>query len=196
MVDRLDEVGAGRVVSIFGAGGCVEGEQAYQDALAVGRALGEADYAVANGGYGGTMEASARGAREGGGAVIGVTCSVWKSRPNRYVDRVVETASLSERIGKLTELGRAGYVVLPGATGTLAELAWVWELAFKGLLARGASGGDRPIVCLGLFWRPLLEFVDTARPGAAQRVSVISAVDQLGEYFPGGAGLSAPPAGG
>ena len=82
MADRLDEIGPGRVVSVFGSGAenCGEGDQGYQDALDVGRVLGEAGYAVVNGGYGGTMEASARGASEGGGAVIGVTCSVWRSK--------------------------------------------------------------------------------------------------------------------
>jgi len=58
-----------------------------------GRALAELGYVVANGGYGGTMEASARGAKQAGGRTIGVTCSIWKSRPNAYLDEVITTGS-------------------------------------------------------------------------------------------------------
>jgi uncharacterized protein (TIGR00725 family) len=128
----MDEI----VVSIFGTGRAQAGEPAYILAEQVGRALAQAGFAIANGGYGGTMYAAAKGASEAGGTVIGVTCRAFKkSATNEFVTREVMTDSLEERLHKLVEVGRA-YVVLPGGTGTLLELASVWELKNKGFLDR------------------------------------------------------------
>ena len=166
------------VVSVFGSNDAVQGEPAYETARAVGRQLAERGYVVANGGYGGTMEASARGAKEGGGRTIGVTCSVWRLSANAYIDDTLVTESLLERVAALIELGAAGYVALPGATGTLLELASAWEQMAKGLLAR------RPLVCVGRFWRPVVEVMSSAKPRCADFVSVVSGAAELARFFP------------
>ena len=57
-------------------------------------------------------------------------------------------------------LGRA-YVVLPGGTGTLLELALVWELLGKRMLRRRA-----PIILLGDHWTPVVQSVKKAQPDA------------------------------
>ena len=192
------------VVAVFGSNGAEAGGQAYERARAVGRELAEMGYAVANGGYGGTMEASARGAKEAGGATIGVTCSLWSTSANRYIDEVIVTRSLPERIETLIALGRCGYVVLPGATGTLAELAWVWELACKGFLENMRDTANshgvakmpqavvaqevtkmpkRPIVCMGRFWRPVIEMMVAARPASGACVSLADSPAELQKYF-------------
>ncbi len=76
--------------------------------------------------------------------MIGVTCSAFKkSVANEYVTREIVAGSLEERLQTLVELGR-GYVVLPGGTGTLLELATVWELKNKGFLDQA-----KPIVAGG-----------------------------------------------
>jgi len=142
-----------RVVTIFGTGRAKPGDSVFSLAYELGRELGRAGFTIANGGYGGTMLAAAKGTREAGGEVIGVTCSAFKGRANEYVTREIVTASLNERLSKLVELGRA-YVVLPGGTGTLLELAMVWELKNKGFL-----GGEKPIILLGEFWKPLVDVV-------------------------------------
>lgn len=171
-------------ISVFGSNDPVEGSDAYEAARKVGRVLAAQGYVVANGGYGGTMEASARGAKDSGGATVGVVCSVWKSAANRYIDRVVRTNNLTERLEKLIELGGAGYVVLPGATGTLAELSLVWEMKFKRLL------DPRPIVCVGRFWDPLIEMMRSARPSCADSVAVAAGAEELAKYFPSGRSVS------
>ncbi len=182
-------------VCVFGANDPADGSSDYESAREVGRILAEMGYRVANGGYGGTMEASARGAKEAGGATLGVTCSLWKSSPNSYVDEVIRTHSLNERIQTLIDLGSGGYVVLPGATGTLAELAWVWELACKGFLKSNLKLGLElelkpkpdiaapPIVCVGEFWRPLVEMMASSRPKAAKFVTLIARPDELRNCF-------------
>jgi predicted Rossmann-fold nucleotide-binding protein len=99
------------------------------------------------------MLAAAQGAHQAGGDVIGVTCSAFGGRANEYISKEIVTASLSERLDKLIELG-AGYVVLPGGTGTLLELAMVWELKNKGFLQQ-----DKPVIIIGDFWKELINTV-------------------------------------
>jgi hypothetical protein len=94
------------------------------------------------------MEAVSRGAREAGGHVIGVTAEVFKSAANAWVVEEIRVQTWQERLFKLVELG-AGYVVLPGGTGTLVELAVVWEWLNKGFLHA------KPLVIFGDFWLPV-----------------------------------------
>ena len=68
---------------------------------------------------------------------------------NEWVDQEIQTAALLERIDKLIELG-SGYVVLPGGSGTLAELGVVWNLAYLGALH------GKPIVVVGRGWEKVL----------------------------------------
>ena len=165
------------VITVFGASNPESGSREYEQARAVGRVLAELGYAVANGGYGGTMEASARGAKEAGGRSIGVTCRLWSRQPNEFIDEVIATAEYAERLTKLIDLGRSGYVALPGATGTLVELAWVWEHACKGWWTR-------PIALVGEFWRPLVEMMVAQRARSDQYVRLVSSAEELREVFP------------
>jgi len=143
-----------RVVSVFGTGKAKPGDKNFALAEQLGRLLAESGFAIANGGYGGTMEASAKGAREAGGEVIGVTCSAFgRGKANEFVSREIVTTSLNERLDTLINIGSA-YVVLPGGTGTLLELAFVWELKNKGFL-----GEDKPIILLGDYWGRLVDMV-------------------------------------
>ena len=147
---------AEKVVTIFGTGRAKPGDETFTLAYKTGMVLAQAGYTIANGGYGGTMLAGAQGAAQAGGEVISVTCSAFKSgKANEYVTREVVTHSLDERLKTLVELGRA-YVVLPGGTGTLLELAKVWELKNKGFLK-----ANRPIILIGGFWKPLVDLVAT-----------------------------------
>jgi predicted Rossmann-fold nucleotide-binding protein len=45
------------------------------------------------------------------------------------------------------------HVACPGGTGTLAELAVVWEMLNKGVMVA------KPLVVLGKFWQPIIERV-------------------------------------
>jgi uncharacterized protein (TIGR00730 family) len=142
-----------RIITVFGTGRAKPGDSAYELAYSVGRELALAGFTIANGGYGGTMLAGAKGAVEAGGEVIGVTCSAFKGRANEYVSREIVTQSLDERLDTLIKLGGA-YIVLPGGTGTLLELAKVWELKNKGF-----PGGEKTIILVGEFWKPLVGVV-------------------------------------
>jgi uncharacterized protein (TIGR00730 family) len=163
-----------KIVAIFGTGRAKEGEQVFVLAYETGKLLAQAGFAIANGGYGGTMLAAARGASESGGEVIGVTCSAFKnSKANEYISREVETCSLDERLDTLIQLGQA-YVVLPGGTGTLLELAKVWELKNKGFLKQ-----DKPIILLGGFWKPLVDSVANDDPESSSHVELAEEPRQI-----------------
>ena len=174
----MTDMGDSHTVTVFGSADPKPGEDEFAMALAVGRQLAELGYVVANGGYGGTMAASAQGAVEAGGRVIGVTCSIWKRRANAFITREIRTSSLTERLAALIELGRCGYVCLPGATGTLLELAAVWEQLFKGLMPH------RPLVCVGGFWQPLVDLMARARAASTKHVAVIHQPAELRAHFP------------
>ena len=143
---------ASQVVTVFGSSRPAPGSPAYETAQALGAALARAGFAVATGGYGGTMEAVSRGAKEAGGKTIGVTAAVFRSAANAWVEEEIRVQTWQERLLKLVELG-AGYVVLPGGTGTLVELAVAWEWINKGFLPA------RPVVVLGEFWLPVVNAI-------------------------------------
>jgi len=84
---------------------------------------------------------------------VGVTLRGRAARPNPYLDEVLEQPDLPARIVCLLRRGDA-YVVLPGGTGTLAEIGMMLEFQNKAILPR------RPMVFLGEFWRPLLGLLE------------------------------------
>jgi len=162
-----------KIITIFGTGRAREGDSTYQLAYEVGELLAEAGFTIANGGYGGTMLAAAKGAAETGGEIVGVTCSAFEnSTANKYVTREIVTGSLNERLDTLIKLGQA-YVVLPGGTGTLLELAKVWELKNKGFLKT-----NKPIILLGGFWRPLVELVKSDDPDSSRHIKLSDEPEQ------------------
>jgi len=152
-----------KTITIFGTGRAKVDDLAYTLAYRTGKLLAQAGFVIANGGYGGTMLATAKGAAETGGKIIGVTCSAFKrSSANEYISREIVTKSLDERLDTLIKLGQ-GYVVLPGGTGTLLELAKVWELKNKGFLAE-----HKPIILVGGFWKPLVDLIAADDPDSVR----------------------------
>jgi uncharacterized protein (TIGR00730 family) len=139
-----------KVITVFGSSRPTMGDKEYQLAYEVGKQLSLAGFTVCNGGFGGIMEASARGAREAGGKTVGVTFDIKGRLANPWIDENIHVPALVDRMMKLLELGDA-YVVLKGGTGTLLELAAAWEFINKGLLA------EKPIVIIGDFWQNVVE---------------------------------------
>src|SRR5712692_8397235 len=150
---------ASKVITVFGSSRPQEGDADYEQARALGRALAAAGFAVCSGGYGGVMEGVSRGAKETGGHTLGVTTDFFAARANRWVDEEVRVATWQARLFELVRRG-AGYVACKGGTGTLVELAVVWEMLNK----RVMSG--KPFVVLGEFWRPVLDRVREVERGA------------------------------
>ncbi len=136
-----------KCITVFGSARSSQASALYRQARALGAAIARQGWILCNGGYGGTMEASARGAREAGAQTIGVTCTLFRrAGPNRHITDERPTSDLFGRLRLLIALGD-GYVVLPGGSGTLVELALVTELIAKRL------SRSKPIVLLGEHWR-------------------------------------------
>jgi len=167
-----------KTITIFGTAKAVPGDSAYELAYETGKMLAQAGFTIANGGYGGTMLAAAKGAAEAGGEIIGVTCSAFKgSIANEYITREIVADSLDERLDTLIKLGQ-GYVVLPGGTGTLLELAKVWELKNKGFLE-----ADKPIILVGGFWKPLVDLIAAGDPDSIRYIKQADRAGQVVELI-------------
>jgi len=164
-----------RIVTVFGASSARPGSPAYEEALRLGRLLAEAGFAVCNGGYGGTMEATARGARQAGGHTIGVTNAVFDPSPaNRYIADERKAPDFFERLRRLLSLGQA-YICLPGSVGTLTEFSLTWTLLQTGALA------PRPLICVGAPWRAVLDAYRAHLPVRPKDLALITLVDTVEE---------------
>ena len=147
-----------KVVSVFGSSSTPPDSDEWLEAETLGRLLAERGYAVATGGYGGSMAAVSKGAGEAGGEVIGVTApDVFKSRSgaNAYVTKEVEASHLLERIHLLTDMSAAG-VALPGSLGTLTEIMVAWNLAY---VAPFAEVEAKPLIVIGERWAKVIPFL-------------------------------------
>ena len=96
-----------KVITIFGTGKAGSGDEVFECAYETGKALAGVGFAVANGGYGGTMLAAAKGAREAGGEVVGVTCSAFgRSRANEYITEEITTLDVRYSMNDLRKYPR------------------------------------------------------------------------------------------
>jgi uncharacterized protein (TIGR00730 family) len=141
-----------RIVTVFGSSRPQESDAEYEQARELGRTLAAAGFPVCTGGYGGVMAAVSRGAKEGGGKTYGVTAEFFRTPANSWVDVEVRMATWQERLFELVRLGN-GFVVCKGGTGTLVELAVVWEMLNKSVIS------GKPLIVLGNFWSPIIECV-------------------------------------
>jgi hypothetical protein len=142
----------------------------------LGEALAQAGFAVATGGYGGVMEAVSRGASQAGGRVLGVLSGSLAGKCNQWVTEQITVETWEQRLFRLIAVGD-GYVACPGGTGTLVELAVVWEMMNKRILPR------KPLVALGDFWRPVVEHVEATEPGAQGIVRLAGQIPAAVEFL-------------
>lgn len=147
-----------KIITVFGSSRPHEGDADYEEARALGEALARFGFAVCSGGYGGVMEAVSRGAKDAGGKVYGVTAEFFGRRTNRWVDVEAQKKTWEERLFELIRLGD-GFVACKGGTGTLVELAVVWEMLNKSVMS------GKPCVVLGEFWQPILDRVREVEQG-------------------------------
>jgi len=138
-----------KIIAVFGGSRPPAHSPEYAEAYTTGKLLAQAGFIVMNGGYAGTMEASARGAREHGGKSIGVLSSEFAHlSANEHLSETTMSEDLFARIREMYRRA-AGFIVLKGSMGTLAELALVWNLA-------KISQQNKPIVLVGEGWQAVL----------------------------------------
>jgi uncharacterized protein (TIGR00725 family) len=141
-----------KIITVFGSSRPKESDADFAQARELGENLAKAGFAVCSGGYGGVMEAVSRGAKEVGGKTYGVTAEFFTCKANEWVDVEVRKETWQERLFELIELAD-GFVACKGGTGTLVELAVVWEMLNKSVMPA------KPFVVLGEFWQPILQRV-------------------------------------
>jgi uncharacterized protein (TIGR00730 family) len=141
------------MVTVFGSSRPREGDADYEEARILGRSLAKHGFSVCSGGYAGVMEAVSRGAKEAGGKTVGVTADFFtNAKLNAWVDEEVRMKTWEERLFELIRRADA-FVACKGGTGTLVELAVVWEMLNKKVIPA------KPFAMLGSFWEPVVDRV-------------------------------------
>ena len=168
-----------KVITIFGSAKPSDNEDQYLTAYNLGKKLALNGFDICTGGFNGIMKAASKGALDGGGQAIGVTVDLWGGKVNEYVTKEIRCHTLLERIQKLVELGD-GFVVLQGGTGTLLELAAVWEYCNKGLME------IKPIVCHSSIWKSIVNEMNQQMEFEGRSidlVKVFSGIEDIIDYL-------------
>jgi uncharacterized protein (TIGR00730 family) len=151
----FNELGAiGPAICVFGSARTPVDAPQYELARQVGRAIGEAGFAVITGGGPGTMEAANRGAQEAGALSVGLNIELPHEQAiNPYVDLGIEFHYFFTRKLMFVRYSEA-FVVFPGGFGTLDEL-------FEALtLIQTGKAVDHPVVLQGSeFWSGLIDWI-------------------------------------
>ena len=163
-----------KTITIFGSSKPIEGEDEYKIAYELGRLLGEKKINVSTGGYCGIMEAVSKGAVEEGGEAIGVTIISWQRKGNDFLTKEIKCSSLFERLTKLIEIGDA-YIILQGGTGTLLELAAVWELTNKGVM------DHKPITCHSSMWQGIISIMNVQMKKEGRSTELVRSFENVKE---------------
>ncbi|HEU4678419.1 MAG TPA: LOG family protein, partial [Terrimicrobiaceae bacterium] len=149
-----------RSVTVFGWSESHPGDAVYEAAREVARLLAGYGLTIVSGGFGGEMEAAARGAKEGGGKAIGVTfypklATEFEAgrEASRYLDQEIRTRTYLERTLKLIALGDA-FLCFNGGTGTISEWGMAWGLA------RIYYGHHKPLIMYGGFWKDIVAVIE------------------------------------
>ena len=121
-------------VSVIGSGA-----EHKKSAERVGRLLAERGATVVTGGLGEVMAAASRGAREAGGATIGILPGETRADANPWLDHVVVTGIGHGRNLAVVASGDA-VIAVGGRYGTLAEIGFALTLG-------------RPVVVLEPGWQ-------------------------------------------
>ncbi len=158
-----------REVTFFGSARLTSESRWYQQAVALGRLLGENKFTVITGGGPGIMEAGNRGAHEVGGESVGLDIELpTEQRRNPYVKKGIGFHYFFTRKIMLSASAQA-YVFFPGGLGTLDEF---FEMI---TLIQTNKMEIVPVICVGKdFWNPIDSWL---RTDVAEKYGLISAAD-------------------
>lgn len=163
-----------KTITVFGSSGPQAGEKQYETAYNLGKLLGEQGFNVCTGGFYGIMEAVSKGVVESGTEAIGVTIDAWGLNGNPFLTEEIRCETLFERVTKLIELGD-GFVILQGGTGTLLELAAVWELVNKDFI------DHKPITCHSSMWKEIVDIINVQIESEGRDTTLVKTFESVEE---------------
>lgn len=163
-----------KTVTIFGSSFPQKGEEEYETACKLGKLLGESNLNVCTGGYGGIMDAVSKGAREAGAEVTGILLESSFANPSEYLSEKIYAENLFERINHLIKRGDA-FIILPGGTGTLLELAVIWEFFNKNIME------GKPAAALGNMWKKIIPIIENRMIKEKRKSGLIALFDGVEE---------------
>ncbi len=161
-----------KTVTILGSSIPLPGDAEYESASRLGLILGRNNFNVCSGGFRGIMDAVSKGATEAGAEAIGVTVDIFNARPSEYLTSEIKCHTLFERLEKLIELGDA-YIILNGGTGTLLELALVWESINKNLITQ------KPCAAVGPMWKGIIAGMEKQIERERRNTGLIKCFDDV-----------------
>lgn len=145
-----------KAVSFFGCSCGNKGDQHYDAAFEVAKAVAKSGRRVVNGGGPGVMLASTLGAKEANGKTTVVyyrpelASNFIEGSSSNFADESFEEVNYILRTKKLLELSDA-YIVFNGGTGTISEFAMAWGVA------RLYIDHHKPLILYGDFWNHLMD---------------------------------------
>jgi uncharacterized protein (TIGR00730 family) len=155
LVFGFNELGKiGPAICVFGSARTPADAPQYELARQLGRAIGEAGFALITGGGPGTMEAANRGAQDAGALSVGLNIELPHEQAiNPYVDLGIQFHYFFTRKLMFVRYSEA-FVVFPGGFGTFDEL-------FEALtLIQTGKAIDHPVILQGTeFWSGLLDWI-------------------------------------
>lgn len=163
-----------KFVTVFGSSIPKEGDGEYKVAYRLGEKLAQSGINVCSGGFQGIMDAVSKGASENGTQAIGVTLDIYNAAASKYLTRQIVTHSLFERLKNLIEIGDA-FVVLQGGTGTLLELALVWEYMNKEMIPQ------KPFACHSSLWNEITEVMEKQIAKEKRKTGLLKCFDDIDE---------------
>jgi uncharacterized protein (TIGR00730 family) len=149
-VDSIDRP----AVTIFGSARIRADDPVYEQARETGRRFAERGWAVVTGGGPGVMEATNRGAKDGGGMSVGFNIQLpHEQQSNPYIDLSLTFRHFYVRKTMFVKAAE-GFVVFPGGFGTVDELFEALTLIQTGKVFHF------PVVLVGTdYWEELLGWV-------------------------------------
>lgn len=143
------------MIGIIGNG--LEDPELNRLAEEAGALIAKEGYALVNGGLGGVMRASAKGAKENNGLTIGILPGSDPKDANPYIDVPISTG-MGEMRNLLIIRAASALIAIGGGYGTLSELA----LALK---------AKKPVIGLNT-WDVSKEVIKAAGPAEAVKKAV------------------------
>lgn len=143
------------LIAIIGGGECSpqQAELIAETAKKVAKNGGN----IVCGGLGGTMEAAARGVREGGGLAIGILPGSSKSEANSFIDVALPTG-IGEARNVLIVRAADAIIAFEGKYGTLSEISF-------------AMVSGKPVIAVSA-WKDIPEIIQVESPDEAARVAL------------------------